>query len=59
MPLLGKRPPRNDDEAVSRLISEIDRLDEIPNRVFRRIWLIFLLVLPLAVILFYFAAFHH
>jgi len=59
MALLGNKPPKNDDEAVRKLISEIDRLDDIPNRVFRRIWLIFLLILPLSLVLFYFAAFHH
>lgn len=56
MPLLGKKSPRNDDEAVRKLISEIDELDDLPNQVFRRIWLVFLLILPLALVLFYFAA---
>ncbi len=58
MRLLGNKPPENDDEAVRKLISEIDRLDDLPNQVFRRIWLVFLLVLPLALVLFYFAAVH-
>ncbi|MEO8662856.1 MAG: hypothetical protein ABI693_30630 [Bryobacteraceae bacterium] len=56
MPLLGKKAPQTDDEAVRKLISEIDELDALPNRVFRRIWLLFLLVIPFALILFYFAA---
>jgi hypothetical protein len=56
MPLLGKKAPQTDDEAVRKLISEIDELDALPNRVFRRIWLIFLLALPLALFLFYFVA---
>jgi len=56
MPLLGKKAPQTDDEAVRKLINEIDELDRLPNRVFRRIWLLFLLIIPFALILFYFAA---
>ena len=56
MPLLGKKAPQTDDEAVRKLINEINELDRLPNRVFRRIWLLFLLVIPFALILFYFAA---
>ena len=56
MPPRGKKPTGSDDEAVRKLISEIDRLDDLPNLVFRRIWLVFALLLPLALVLFYFAA---
>jgi hypothetical protein len=56
MPLLGKKTVESDEEAVRKLISEIDRLDKVPNQVFRRIWLVFLLVLPLALVLFCLAA---
>ncbi len=56
MALLHERPSENDEQAVRKLISEIDRLDDLPNQVFRRIWLLVLLVFPFALVLFYFVA---
>lgn len=48
-----RRPePENDEEAVRKLIAEIDELDKARNAVFRRIWLVVLLVFPLAILLF-------
>jgi|GEM_PF-3864811 hypothetical protein len=44
--------PENDEEAVRKLIAEIDELDKAKNAVFRRIWLVVLLVFPLAILLF-------
>ncbi|MDX2152580.1 MAG: hypothetical protein SFV54_17705 [Bryobacteraceae bacterium] len=47
-----RRGPRNDREAVERLIADINTLDRVKNAVFHRIWLIFAIVWPLAVLLF-------
>lgn len=56
MALLREKPSRNDGEAIRKLVQEIDSLDQVPNKIFRRIWLVVLVVFPFALVLFYFAA---
>ncbi len=51
-----RRAPKTDEEAIRRLIAEINTLDRLKNAVFHRIWLVFALLWPLAIALFVFVA---